>query len=106
MLGANRRRHLAHLVAPQANRHEARDAAVRRDRVAHEELLRLRTPEPGIRAKSAPVPEREAFGDPDERWQATSPVLRLSYETLTWHMEDGADPVIVRRFLVGVHGFD
>ena len=66
--------------------------------------LRLREPEPGIKAASYPLPD---LGPPDEReYRTASPVLGLPTEILTWRDKETGKQVVLHRFRVGIHGFD
>ncbi len=86
--------------------YEVFDAARRAAQVEHEERHRLREPEVGVRAKSAPVPERDLWGEPTSRHNGdASPVLGLPYVAMFW-TRPGGQTVSVRQFRVPIHGYD
>ncbi len=65
--------------------------------------LRLREPEPGIKAASYPLPD---LGPPDERLCGSSPLLGLPFEELIWKSRDSGRSTVFRRFRVRIHGHD
>ena len=82
------------------------DAGRRATQVEQEERRRLREPEVGIRCLTAPVPEVGWYGDPVERWRATSPILALPYEALEFRQPGTVRTVTVKRFRVPISGSD
>lgn len=92
------------LAPPRAASWDKLDEARRRAQERYATSLRLREPEPGIKAASYPLPD---LGEPTEHsYRSASPVLGLPVEVLEWRDKDTGKRTVLHRFRVPIHGFD
>ena len=81
------------------------DARRRTAQATQETALARMEPEPGVRAMSARVIERELWGEPTSQHHSTSPVLGLPMTAMFWERPN-VRTVSVRQFRVPINGYD